>query len=520
MSFFRNSDEPGTNDISKHPGYASLPEDVRKEVNNRYETVYNNAVNRMGIRIAQGIAYETAKQMCEAFVAEKHIGFKKLAGEIEGEGKSKASADAIAASIGRKKYGAKAMKSAAKNHHALGEGEVDEADIEFEDPQGDYAKNPKGATYESEIQFEDPQGDYARNPEGATYENAQSFQDANDAMVGMTEMDCAHCHGAGCAKCHMNEVDDFGVTQQAHLNIPYPQTPGGDSDVIAHAVDIMYNPANAMLDVQGDHQDSGPKAIQKANHRMKGMNDTASQNEVEELVPGHLPVGDRKHMGAAWAALHTDYRGHPYEGPDKAKAKAKLSAMYKAKGIPTPAQNEQLDPVIAAAAGYIKHRAEVAGIMESVEDPRKKVSSVEELNEAFHEIGHGDHVTIRTPQNQERKGKAVMKSSHGGWVLNMGGPHGTPGLVDQKNYVKHTKAKNKAPNSLAMRRLTGEEVTIAGEYAKLMAEGLTDTQKKKLKDPICNNCAKVEGKHPHPGCKKFVRWDVSMVGKKPKLKSK
>ena len=50
----------------------------------------------------------------------------------------------------------------------------------------------------------------------------------------------------------------------------------------------------------------------------------------------------------------------------------------------------------------------------------------------------------------------------------MGGKHGTPGLVDQSNYVKHTKAKNKAPNSLAMKRLVGEEVTIAGEYAKLM----------------------------------------------------
>ena len=303
MSFFRNMNDVETNDISKLPAYAQLPDETRKEVNNRYESVYNNN-QRLGVRIAQGIAYETAKQMCEAFVAEKHIGFKKLAGEIEGEGKSKASADAIAASIGRKKYGAKAMKSAAKNHHALGEGEVDEADIEFEDPQGDYAKNPKGATYESEIQFEDPQGDYARNPEGATYENAQSFQDANDAMVGMTEMDCAHCHGAGCAKCHMNEVDDFGVTQQAHLNIPYPQTPGGDSDVIAHAVDIMYNPANAMLDVQGDHQDSGPKAIQKANHRMKGMNDTASQNEDEE-TSGHS-VTNRKHPGSSLGS--TSYR--------------------------------------------------------------------------------------------------------------------------------------------------------------------------------------------------------------------
>ena len=483
MGFFKNMDEPGTNDISKHPGYASLPEDVRKEVNNRYETVYNNNVNRMGIRIAQGIAYTTAAQMCEAFVAEKHIGFKKLAGEIEGEGKSKASADAIAASIGRKKYGAKAMAGAAKHHKALGENEVmDETDIEFKDPQGDYARNPEGATYEAENPFAQKawaattkarmsgaKADHvaaanahriaARQVGGAegmrhgvqgynhmtNYQSmkegeAQNFQDANDAMVGMTESEINELTGYR-KFTHMFEVDDFGVTQQAHLNIPYPQSPGGDSDVITHAATIMYNPANAFLNAQGDHEDSGPKGIQKVNHRMKGMNDTASQNEDEE-------TSEFKPTPECVKACHQNGKHSPH-----------------------CQHNHQFDEeVISAAAGYIKHRAEVSGITESVEDPKKKVSPVEKLNEAFHEIGHGDHVTIRTPQNQERKGKAVMKSSHGGWVLNMGGPHGTPGLVDQKNYVKHTKAKNKAPNSLAMRRLTGEEVTISSEYAKLMAE--------------------------------------------------
>ena len=40
-------------------------------------------------------------------------GFKKVSGSIQKSGKSKASADAIAASIGRKKYGKKAMARAA-----------------------------------------------------------------------------------------------------------------------------------------------------------------------------------------------------------------------------------------------------------------------------------------------------------------------------------------------------------------------------------------------------------------------
>ena len=58
-------------------------------------------------------------------------------------------------------------------------------------------------------------------------------------------------------------------------------------------------------------------------------------------------------------------------------------------------------------------------------------------------IRHGDKVTIVDRFNQLRTGKAVMKSSHGGWVLNMGGPYGTPGLADDRNVVKVGKARSR-----------------------------------------------------------------------------
>lgn len=55
----------------------------------------------------------------------------------------------------------------------------------------------------------------------------------------------------------------------------------------------------------------------------------------------HLPTrenGKISHrlMGAAWAALHGGYRGHKYDGPDKAQAVKKLDALYHREGIPTP----------------------------------------------------------------------------------------------------------------------------------------------------------------------------------------
>lgn len=48
-----------------------------------------------------------------------YMGFKALQSKIQASGKSAASAGAIAASIGRKKYGNKAMAKAARNRSSL-----------------------------------------------------------------------------------------------------------------------------------------------------------------------------------------------------------------------------------------------------------------------------------------------------------------------------------------------------------------------------------------------------------------
>lgn len=51
------------------------------------------------------------------------------------------------------------------------------------------------------------------------------------------------------------------------------------------------------------------------------------------------------------------------------------------------------------------------------------------------DIKVGDTVELRTPQGQLRRGRVVMLGPHG-WVLNMGGKHGTPGIVNNANFVR------------------------------------------------------------------------------------
>ena len=49
-------------------------------------------------------------------------------------------------------------------------------------------------------------------------------------------------------------------------------------------------------------------------------------------------------------------------------------------------------------------------------------------------IRNGDTVTIETRHGNLLKGRAVMLGP-GGWVLNLGGPHGTPGIANRDNVV-------------------------------------------------------------------------------------
>lgn len=58
------------------------------------------------------------------------------------------------------------------------------------------------------------------------------------------------------------------------------------------------------------------------------------------------------------------------------------------------------------------------------------------LSSPCDQIRVGDQVTILTPQNQQVRGRAVMRNRQVGcWVLNAGGAHGRPVIADEENIV-------------------------------------------------------------------------------------
>lgn len=64
----------------------------------------------------------------------------------------------------------------------------------------------------------------------------------------------------------------------------------------------------------------------------------------------------------------------------------------------------------------------------------------------WRDIAPGSTVHYSTPQGQRGKGRVVMSlPTH--LVLNIGGRHGTPKVVDDNNYISHTTPKPRKPKS-------------------------------------------------------------------------
>jgi hypothetical protein len=61
-------------------------------------------------------------------------------------------------------------------------------------------------------------------------------------------------------------------------------------------------------------------------------------------------------------------------------------------------------------------------------------------------VSPGARVTFVDHDGKLRSGRAVMRSSSGGWVLNMGGRYGTPAVVDDSNITKVSSPRSRSRN--------------------------------------------------------------------------
>lgn len=102
-----------------------------------------------------------------------------------------------------------------------------------------------------------------------------------------------------------------------------------------------------------------------------------------------------------------------------------------------PSKEEALETVKRLAPNHPVLK-EAAGSFNSVSEMKQ----LQGQGGVVSQIRPGDRVTILTQQGQERSGRAVMYNAQQEcWVLNMGGPHGTPGIANEENIVRVSKSK-------------------------------------------------------------------------------
>ena len=407
------------------------------------------------------------EQLFEEIFSEKHIGFAKLKGELEAKGKSANYAGAIAHKIGVEKYGAKAMKHAAKTHTSLGESENDNGVEGIGMPNRYEAHRPTGKVTHhdnlSQAMEKAPHGtkiighyrngirQHVGTMNGKQFEGAKQFNPMDEAEDvdkhgnPKTKIDSSHpsykaghSFGKSFKKSKRFKLKTFdGVRNNVHqASINHAKEPSTLADKLhmqrqfkagAHAaLGLPYSGPNLKED------DS--KQIQTKNFQEKcdycgkkhDVGPCPAMQESEWKVdspayPGHTPDAPPAYeCGGDWG-----------EGPAP-DAKSLLKKNHEDKGEPV-AESEWGEP----------EEHEPGATYES--------EIQEDVDPDWHNhVKHGDKITIRVhngigrngPEFKEKTGKAVIHNrEQGGWALNMGGKHGTPGSAHAGNLVKHHKSK-------------------------------------------------------------------------------
>lgn len=134
---------------------------------------------------------------------------------------------------------------------------------------------------------------------------------------------CVHKISGGRKKCFPSRQKAEGYFKALMANVP---------DAVAELEELMEYDSIELWEAT--------KTIDGVNHP---VGDFLAVEDPEKPSTWHLPYKkngkpDRALAGAAWAALFSagGFRGQKYQGPDKAKAQAKLKALYKSEEWPMP----------------------------------------------------------------------------------------------------------------------------------------------------------------------------------------
>lgn len=361
MQLFRTFDEPQSSNIRLHPAFPHLSENEQKKVLDAYNTAFLNS-QRLGIRVAEGQAYATASKLCEgmfqatrdaapgtiadeadggvvdssiskpgptyeAEIDEVHIGWDNMVKKLKGQGHSASSAAKIAGYIKKKKYG-----NGPVHEEEMTEAEISEAERIF-------------ATEMSSF--------FPRTQTGGKSKNYMMVNGEKHRVIGYR--------------------DGKPVTE--------PMFAG--SGKTRHALPKSYTDTQPSLQKvqEGDAEEFQGRndAMVGSNDALVGMTEVADENPEFDGSAGIQQQNVAMHCAACGATHPTDvvcYNGGRHSEVNHRTSGGAgdiLKANHMRTGASLGMNVEENDPTIAAAARYLTHRAQVSGLMESLEEDAKDI---------------------------------------------------------------------------------------------------------------------------------------------------
>jgi hypothetical protein len=468
MQIFRNMQQPESGDVRALPGFNQLSEQARVTVIEAYTTVYESN-QRLGLRIAQGMAYEAAKRECETvslFEAEgtdmhtaaKAGGFTRTGGKA-GVGKT-------LHHVFKHPKGHKLEVHYFKNDPKRStwtmrhpSGSIAAMGHEMSHLKHEIGKVNEGLTEDTGIGI-----DHTKNPfHKVLVKHGYDHKSSGVHPIGVgQEHNYEHASGAHATVGHIGPERIWSHTSGNH---------GTKSGQTMKSLDQHLSKVHSVKEATV-MEDSNPVALSKAawaaTEHTKADKGKDAHAKAEQA---HLAAFNAHEAGsAAWHA-HADQRNFHQRrktalgkftkedeigGPDNNYVKNKHD------GEMVDATRRFLDDTEKEEGDWGKAATKYApGVTYESEDDEPGVSYEDEdepgvtyEDEHHHErISAGDRVTIRIPNGIGRNGteyrtvtgRAVMRGPHG-WVLNIGGAHGTPKVASSDNIVGVQKAKQKKPD--------------------------------------------------------------------------
>lgn len=204
------------------------------------------------------------------------------------------------------------------------------------------------------------------------------------------------CRSVACPECGAKlvaKVEEVEMTIAQQQAIETARAVVNDSKMLAQVAEAKgvspQQAANKMLDeLERELAEAKMKTVAG---KKRPASDFLVVEDPDKVSTWYLPVkvnGKINHnlMGAAWAALHGGYRGSKYEGPDKAAAIKKLTALYKAEDMETPAIEAAMDEAYGDDEVYVSYAITSFADLQAAEQTNEAAERMRTLTYQFKEL--------------------------------------------------------------------------------------------------------------------------------------